>query len=278
MSFLLMSCGQNFQARKFKKMLEASTGQDYSVVKANTENGKYAVFKNKTTGELVAYNLALYKRKEMKNLDQYLAVATDGNDIVHNLKENREWIEDGYNVTYDTYDTYYYEVYDEECDCYYTETEYVWTGSYTEWVDTSYWYYFYTSPDGRFTFNNKAQASKDLESLAGLSEEIETTAMTKIVASQFKLSLSRSRDLMNLYSKINDLENVRELTLQEKNQFAQNALGVDMKTVESAIKGFKAGEKAEFNDLVKKAAKVNNTTSENMGDLIEQFVDADVLE
>ncbi len=266
---VLTACNEKKkEARAFETALEAS-GQTYTIVKLKTEKGNYTVYRNENTGEFVAYNLDKWNRETMTTLDQYNTVAVAG-DVVHNLAKDSVWIESGY--WQDIYDTRTYtdEYWDDFCECWETDTytEDIWVGE--RWVDTSHWYTFYTG--GGFRFENTAGGSKDLETLAALKEDAAKSFMKAQFKSQLKLSESRASEMANLASKFQKLENARELTTAEKDQFALSALGVSMSDVESALKKKAEGSEAQYADLLKKAAQVNNTTPESIGLFFEEVL------
>ncbi len=266
MSFLFIACGHKKDAQSFERALEGSTGQGYTIVKLNTETGRYVVYKNDVTGEYMAVNMERWNRETMTTLDQFLAVAVEGVDIVRNLAQNREWVNSGYwEAIYTTYtDTYY----DEYCGCYVTETYQVHTGD--RWVDTSHWYTFYTG--GGFRFDNTSSQSKDLETIAALKEEVAEKFMAHKLKSEFSLSSNRAAELAALASRYQKLENTRELTSSEKDKFALSALGVSMNQVEAALKAKAEGNTKTYADLLATASKVNNTTPEQIGRFFETMI------
>jgi uncharacterized lipoprotein YehR (DUF1307 family) len=268
--FTLMSCGHRRDAKTFEKALEAATGQGYQIAKLWSENGKYVVYKNESTGEYVAYNMDKWDRKTMTSFDQFTAGAVEGVDVVRNLARNKEWVESGYwKDDYDTV-TEYYEYYDEDCECWewesYTYTVYV--GTY--WVDTSHWYTFYTG--GGFRFNSTSSQSKDLETMAALEEEVAEKFLAHKLSSEFSLSATRADELAKLATRYQKLENARELTDQEKDTFAMEALGVSMNQIESAIKKKTGGESDAYEQLLKQASVVNKTTPEQIGKIFDEII------
>lgn len=254
---------------EFEKMLEASTGDDYVLVKLDTEKKGYAVYQNKDTGKFMAFNLTKLDLATMKTLDDYKAVAVFNEDIVVNLGKKSEYREDGF--WQDQYETQYWteEYYDSDCDCYYTESfsEEVWVGDY--WVDTSYTYVWYEG--NGFRFSNTGEIPKDFETLAALGEE----KSVKLISNKFKLSMNlsedRSQELGKLYYRWQKLENKRELTDAEMSIFATEALGVSYKDAQKAIIDKIAGDETAYKDLLDKAALVNKTTPEKIGMFLDQL-------
>ena len=270
--FMMVACssGQQKDAKSFETALETATGEKYKIVKLNTEQGKFVVYKNEQTGEFLSVNMDKWDRNTMTTLDQFQAVAVDGRDIVRNLKKDQEWVSSGYwEAIYRTeYD--YYDVYDSYCSCYKSEyrTVQVYVGD--RYVDTSHWYTFYVG--GGLRFDNTSGASKDLETFAALEEAAAEKFMSYKLKSEFSLSDSRASELAKLASRYQKLENTRELTDSEKDTFALSGLGVSMKQVESALKNKAQGNDSAYNDLLKTAAQVNKTTPEQIGKFFNEMV------
>jgi hypothetical protein len=206
----------------------------------------------------------------MSTTDQYLAVAVKGVDYVMNVGRTDEYIHDGYYQ--DIYETYYTydEYYDEDCDCYYTEESSYSVYVGTEWVDTSYWYTYYTG--GGFRFDNTSGTSKDLETIAALEEEVAEKLMAYKFSSEFSMSANRAQELAKLANRYQKLENTRELTAPEKDQFALSALGVSFTQVENALKAKAQGDEAKYDDLLAKASEVNKTTPEQIGKFFDELI------
>jgi hypothetical protein len=265
---ICISCGHKRDAKAFEKILEETTGQDQKLVKLNTETGKYVVFYNEVTGVYTAYNMDKFDRKTMKTFGAFLQNAVDGTDIVRHLEKFEEYIEDGYYEDVYSYETYYYEEYDEYCDCYYEES---YTESYYEgtvWVDTSYWYTYYTG--GGFRFDNTSSLTKDLEIMAALEETTAQKMMSTKLQSDFALSGDRAQELASLWMKYQKLESSRELTTSERDQLSLTSLGVTMTQVEQALKDKNESQNDEYENLLRTAAQVNRTTPEQMGKILDE--------
>jgi hypothetical protein len=269
--FVSCSSGHKKDAKAFEKLLEAETGESYKIVKLDTEKGDYVVYKNTTTGEYVAFNMANFNRDTATTLETYYSTAVEGVDIVRTLDRDEEWVDSGYYE--DEYETrtYYDEYFDDDCSCYRYEeyTESVWVGQY--WVDTSHWYTFYTG--GGFRFSNTQTGSKDLETLAALKEDVKEKLIKHTLTSDFSLSETRSSELAKMLSRYQKLENSRELTIQEKDSFTMDALGVSYTKIESALKEKAQGNQQSFKSLLDEASKVNNTTPEQIDRFFDQYID-----
>ncbi|HXH75919.1 MAG TPA: hypothetical protein VNJ08_13190 [Bacteriovoracaceae bacterium] len=270
LSLLVVACGHKKDAQTFEGALEASTGQNHSVVKLYTETGEYVVYKNEVTGEFSAYNMAKWDRENMSTMSQYMTVAVNGTDIVKNLLQHSEYVNSGYYEP--QYSTHYesYEYYDYNCDCYLYENRSYEVYMGERWVDTSHWYTFYTG--GGFRFDNTSSQSKDLDTIAALKEEVAEKFMAHKLKSEFSLSASRAEELAKLAGRYQKLENARELTQVEKDKFAMDALGVSMNQVEAALKQKAEGNESNFTELMNTAAQVNNTTPEQIGKFFNEMV------
>lgn len=275
LTVFLTSCGHRKSAKSFESILEAETGQNHSIAKLNTETGNYVVYKNEVTGEYVAYNLDKFDRKSMNSYAQFASGAIEGVDVVHDLTYHYEYVQSGYWAggywDYDYYDEY---VYDSWCDCYewvsYSYSYYV----EPYYVDTSYSNSYYTG--GGFRFKNEAGTSKNLEMVAALEEEASKLFITSKLTSEFSLSHKRAQELAQLVTNYQKLENSRELTTSEKDKFALDALGVNYTEIESALKEKSSGNEDAYKSLLKKAAKVNKTTSEEIGRFFDEVVEAEL--
>ncbi|MDA8792426.1 hypothetical protein N9N67_04225, partial [Bacteriovoracaceae bacterium] len=267
--FLFISCGHRKDAKHLLKLLEAETGQDHSIAKLWTETGEYVVYENEVTGEYSAYNLEKLDRDLMVAYADFSSIAIEGTDIVRNLEKFTEWVESGYwESVYET-EYYYYEYWDDWCECwvedYYTETWYV--GEV--YVDTSHWYTYYTG--GGFRFSNTQDVSKDLETLAAFKQDIAKKVISTSLKNSLQLSVGRADRIAGLVQKYNALENQRELTGDEKDTFAKKALGVSFKDIEGALKKKNKGTEESYKVLLERAAKFNKTTPELMGKFLTEY-------
>lgn len=272
---LFMSCGHKKDAKDFKAALEAETGNSYSIEKLHTQVGDYVVYKNKATGQFEAYNLDKWDRKNNSTFQQFLDNgAVKGVDYIVNLTKETEYVSDGYWA--DEYETEeeYYSYWDDYCECTVSgwDTYEVWVGSY--WVDTSYYVDYYYG--GGFKFSKTAGTTKDLEMLETLKEQAQLGFITYKLKNDYKLSESRSLELAKMTSKYQKLENARELTSSEKDEFAKKALGVSFSDIEQALKEKSQGNTTKLTSLIKEAALVNDTSSENIEKFVTEFADQEL--
>ena len=256
---ILCSCrNSEKEAASFEAILESSTGQQHTLVKFYTKMGGYRVFKNEVTGEFTAYDLTNFNRKKIETYEAYIAMA--GNSaVVRKLESQVEWVVEGHYYVEET-TTYQCDANGENCANY--------TSYYTTniWVDTSHYDTFYYG--GGFRFSNVSTNSRDLETIAALEEEAALKMMSFTLSSQYSLSSARADELALLSFRYKKLENARELTESEKDMFAMKALGVSMNAVERSLKG----DEQAYEELMKKAAQVNRTTPEQIGQFFEDYM------
>lgn len=263
---LFVSCKDLYRdSAKFEKILEGQTGQPHRVAKLWTDVDGYVVYQNEATGEYTAYNLTDFKHRKMKTYADYLAI-TDGDDIISGLSESKEWVVSGHWYE-ESYTTTYCDSEGQNC---YTETTYYTTDI---WVDTSHWVYHYTG--GGFTFENSSSPSKDLETLAALSEEAAIKFVGQKLSSEFSLSTTRAEELAKISLRYRKLENQRELTSSEKSLFAMEALGVSYAQVERAMRDRAQGKETSYEALLNEAATHNRTTPEKIGMFFEDYLSAE---
>jgi len=247
------------------ELLESETGQDYSIAKLHTREDGYAVLRNKSTGEYIAYNVDKMDRDVMTSLSDFQAVL-GSRDVISGLDQVNTWVESGYSR--DIYEYYDVEVYDSFCDCYYWEERSYWVG--TEWVDTSHWVTTYHG--GGFIFDNNAVIGKDLDTFAAIKEDVQKKFVTYKIKSELALSQTRAEELADLAIKYEKLESIRELTASEKSKFTQSSLGSNFDEIEAALKKKAQGNENSYNNLMAKAAQVNKTSPEQIASFFDKYI------
>jgi len=252
---ILCSCeNPHKDAEKFEKLLETSTGQDHSLVKYRTEEGKaFRVYKNEVTGEYTAYNLENYDRKKMSTMESYLATA-GSSSVVRSLEVRSEWVVSGH----------YYD--NSSCD----SDGYCTGGVTDEWIDTSGYVNFYYA--GGFRFSNNQGSGHDLETIAALQEDLAISFMSNEISSSYSLSNARASELAQMTYRYKKMENHRELTSAEKDAFAIGALGLSLKDVERALREKSQGKEETYRSLLEKSAAFNRTTPEKIGQFFEDHI------
>ncbi len=253
-----------------KAAIAVDTGNEIKFAKISGSGTEtYIVYKNVTTGEYLAYNLSKWDSRTMTTISQYMA---DSNDVVHNLDLKQEWVTTGH--TEDDYDYRWITKsdWDATCSCNQDHSSYDYVKIGSHYVDDSGYYPFYYG--GGFRFENEGGTSKDLETMAALREEKSVENLSKTFKSQYSLSNDRAQELAKLSYKYMRVENSRELTKVEKDQFALKSLGVSMNDIEGALKKKAEGSENDYQFLLQKAAQVNNTTPEMIGKFFDQMGDS----
>lgn len=255
--------------KAFEEILEEETGHAHDVAKKYTGVDGYVVYQDLVTGEYVAYNVDKYDSSTMSTFADYEAVMISG-DAIFNLDKEKIWKESGYwDSIYETR-VYYDDYYDWECDCWVTEMyeEEVYVDSV--WVDTSgYKTYYY---GGGLVFDNKSSASKNLEMFEALEEQVAEGFVEAKLKSDFSLSATRAKELAHMLTRYKKLTSTRELAAAEKSKFTMSAFGTDVVSIEKALKAKSEGRDNEYDDLMQKAAKVNQTTPESIGRFFDEYV------
>ena len=114
--------------------------------------------------------------------------------------------------------------------------------------------------------------TKDLEKMASLKEDLQTSFLAKKLSSEFALSESRSTKVARLISNYKKLGSKRALTDADGDIFTKSLLGHDYKTVESALMKKMSGDDSDYEKLLEKSAFINKTTPEHLNSLFETFV------
>jgi hypothetical protein len=265
MALSLSACSkQRKQANSFTDFYEAQTGQKLTLEKLFTLQTGVSVFKNKSTGELVAFNTAKYDPNSQSSLAAYLAVANQPGDVVHNLSER--------DVT--TSSTYYVSGYWSYTD----DPVYDWNGNVTGYVRHDYYVDGYYKTDytttayydgGGFTFAEASSQSKDLDAIANSVQSANTSEITNSIVSKFGLSEDRAEALADLAINYQRLENSRRLTSADKEVFAKKALNVSYADLENAHTAAAQGNDAQYKTLIGQAAQFNGTSPETLRTIMD---------
>ena len=267
MALTLSACShQRKTANSFSDFYENQTGQKLVIEKLFTLHDGVTVFKNKSTGEFVAFNTAKFNKDTMTTMDQYLAAANQPGDVVHNLSERA--VTTSYSTYHEGYWTY---TYDPIYDIYGNQTgsvrhDYYVEGYYTTDYSTTYYY-----DGGGFTFAESNSQSKDLDAIANSVETANHAAVANSIVAKFGLTEDRAETLANLAVQYSTLENSRRLTGADKEVFAKKALNVSFGDLESAYKASAQGNSAQYNTLIGKAADFNGMSPEKARTLMDMY-------
>jgi hypothetical protein len=134
------------------------------------------------------------------------------------------------------------------------------------WIPTRYQDY-YTG----YVFEKTGTTSKDLLKLSALAEEEVVGNRAEAVATKFGLSVDRSKEVVRLAMAWKKAGG-KDLTAKDQDSFSQEMLGFSITEAKSAVKQNLAGDTAALDSLVEKAAETNETTPENVRQIISTYI------
>ena len=126
----------------------------------------------------------------------------------------------------------------------------------------------YFEDSAGYLYEKKSQTSKDLAKIGAKLERARNRALGDHIAAEFGLSEKRGGEIARLVNEWKSLSKQRSMTDAEGAAFSKELLGFNLV---SAAKTVKQGDSQEIQKLLKVAAKTNDTTPENMQDLMEQY-------
>ena len=261
---------QRIEARRFEKFYQAQTGQKLVIQKLFTLVNGVTVFRNKSTGELVAFNVSKFDKNSQTTMAQYLAVANQPSDVVHNLTRrdvttsSTSWVPGYWTTESDPiYDNYGYQT------GYITRDVYV-DGYYSTSTTTTSYY-----DGGGFTFAENSAQNKDLDAIASSAESANNAALTNSIVAQYGLSEDRAESLASLAVNYAQLQDSRRLTDADKEVFSQKALNVSFADLQNAYTASTQGNANQYNTIIGQAAQFNGLSPEKARDLIDQYFTSD---
>ena len=265
--FFLVSCGGK-KGENLAEKLTQDTGVQHDVVKSSSRVKDYIVIRNNATGVYTAYNTKHFN-KDM-TLSQYFSQTRNG-DVQGSLVRGEEtkWVSESFWV--DTSSWQEQEYWNEEYQEYMYETV---------WVEEGYWdsrevlrtFSIYTNPENNMVFEEKGNQGKDLEKIGQKAEEYSNQNLVDYFSYEFGLSESRSQEVAKLLKSYNRLKETRSLTEADQDIFSKKVIGFDSKRVNKAFKNYYEGEREGLNEMIEKAAYLNETTPEHMESILENFL------
>ena len=267
--FFLAACGGGTKKGvSLAEKLTQDTGIQHDVVKSSTKVTGYIVIRNNATGVYTAYNTKNFN--EEMSLSQYLGQAREG-DVQRNLSKGEEtkWVSESFWVDQSGWQEREY--WDEELQDYQYETV---------WVDDGYWdtrevlrtITTYTNLGNNMVFEEKGNFGKDLEKMGQRVEAYSNQNLSGYFSHEFGLSEKRSKEVARLLKSYNRLKKTRALTEADQDIFSKRVIGLDSKRVNKAITSFFEGEREGLDELIHKAAYINETTPEHMESILETFL------
>jgi flagellar biosynthesis/type III secretory pathway protein FliH len=125
--------------------------------------------------------------------------------------------------------------------------------------------------NGNLIFEETSMISKDLEKRAAVAEKYLVLEMSKQIKSQFGLSEERALKIAKISNHWRKFSSSRAVSAEDADAFSTELLGANMKEIESAVKGSLSGETSELNNLIGKAAAVNQTSPEQISQIMNQL-------
>lgn len=127
---------------------------------------------------------------------------------------------------------------------------------------------YYIDKDG-YLYQSKAVASKDLETIGAQVEKLRAANYSQQLIANYGLSEDRGLQLAQLLIDYKNVTKSRKLTAAEENAFSKQALGF---TVAEADAAAKSGNAKAVDSLIAKAAAANDTSVENIRDMMGSLI------
>lgn len=121
-------------------------------------------------------------------------------------------------------------------------------------------------------YQESSMTPKDLETVGAFMENIRVQEIGNAMAENYGLSESRGLEIARLAMEWQQVSKSRSLTDKDANAFSEKILGFNLTTAKDAYKKSLQGSEKGFQELINKAAEVNNTTPEHMNELISSFI------
>ncbi|OFZ11393.1 MAG: hypothetical protein A2Z20_07665 [Bdellovibrionales bacterium RBG_16_40_8] len=120
------------------------------------------------------------------------------------------------------------------------------------------------------TFEKVQSTSKDLEKYAALAQEKVIKSRAENVAAKFGLSVERSKDVVRL-AMAWQKSGGKELAAKDQDSFSKELLGFSISDAKKAVTEKESGNSRPLDSLIEKAALTNETTPENVRQIIDQY-------
>ena len=128
----------------------------------------------------------------------------------------------------------------------------------------------YYDPYSGLTFEKVNATSKDLEKFAALAEQKVINMRAKHVATEFGLSMERSKDIVSLAMAWQKAGG-KDLPEQAQDSYAKEILGFTITSAKNAVNERNAGNTKPLDDLIGKAAEKNDQTPEMINQIISKY-------
>ena len=132
--------------------------------------------------------------------------------------------------------------------------------------------HFYKDELGRFYFDETKRFGKDLEFIGAKIENQSVRMIAEEVVFNFGLDEQRAMEVAKLTSSFKKLKNKRALSKREKDLYVKKVLGISYDAGKKALEKHIQGNSKDLELLIKKSAKINNTSPEHISDLIGEYL------
>lgn len=271
-----ISGGGEAERRKTAKdvadLLSSDGNGPWSVAKTSSRVKDFVVLLG-PDGKYYGFNVNDYKKDQTR--EDFLATATIYSNLTHSIDSYRKY------ETISTYD--YTSSYcptawsNQDVTCSpngysssgyvtsykVTETNYGWV-TYNESV-------FIDSYSG-LVFEQGDSSSKDLEAVSAAIEMASNVEMRDMLVSGYGLSESRASEIASLAKSWQNIEKSRAMTSKDLMQFQSKVFGSDLGSVKKAAEKAAKGDKKAYEEVIARAAKLNDVSPEQAKAIFENFL------
>lgn len=276
MSLTLQACKgsstkANKDAKSLEKLLESDGSGNWELIKADTIRVKgYAIFKGPDS-KYYAFNTAI-SFKGMTKAD-YLAATTAYSNLRKDTRTDSYYGAPNWKVpnscpTSPTTDVTCYSLERDENGyplityTYYASSNYTWERERV-YVDSA----------SGLVFEVGDNSSKDLEAVSAAIESMANDSLRDQLVMGYGLSESRASEIASLARSWQNLERSRAMTAKDLTQFQTKVFGFDLNTMKKAAVKAANGNSKDYDQLIKKAAKLNNVSPEQAKEIFNSLVD-----
>ena len=118
-------------------------------------------------------------------------------------------------------------------------------------------------------FEEATPTSKDLEKMAAFKENLKLNRASKAISSLYGLSQERSFQLSKTVFSWKKVSNQRAMTKRDLDHLTVEFAGVKASEIVESFKDLAKGEEARFNNLIERAAEVNEISPEAVKKMIQ---------
>tara|TARA_B100000029_G_scaffold14863_2_gene15333 strand:- start:622 stop:1491 length:870 start_codon:yes stop_codon:yes gene_type:complete len=118
-------------------------------------------------------------------------------------------------------------------------------------------------------FEEAAPTSKDLEKIAAFKEALKLNRASKAISSLYGLSEERSFQLSKTILSWKKVSNQRAMTKRDLDHLTVEFAGVKVSEIVESFKDLAQGDEARFNNLIERAAEVNEISPEAVKTMIQ---------